>query len=139
MISEPVLVDTGPLVAMLHKSDGNHVRCRDQAKRFDGPVFTCWPVITEAAWLLRKIPNGLKRLLDFLATADVTPLELDSGAPAWMNRARSTYEDLHPQLADLALLYVAQREQIRFIFTLDRRDFTVYRDPGGQPYQLLPE
>lgn len=139
MISESILVDTGPLVAILNKSDASHDRCRDQSKEFHGPVFTCWPVITEAAWLLRKVPSGLERLLDLIRSGDISPLELDAGAASWMNQARATYDDLHPQLADLSLLYLAQRERVRHVFTLDRRDFLVYRDTAGQPFQLLPE
>jgi len=139
VISEPILVDTGPLVAMLNKADASHIRCREQSRELHGPIFTCWPVVTEAAWLLRKIPNGLESLLDLMVTGDISPLELDSGAAPWMTRVRAAYGDLNPQLADLALLYLAQRERIRHIFTLDRRDFTVYRDSAGRPFQLIPQ
>ena len=48
------------------------------------------------------------------------------------------YADLHPQLADVSLLYLAEREGISTIFTLDRRDFSVYRTKAGKPYKLLP-
>ena len=36
------------------------------------------------------------------------------------------YQDIRPQLADAALVYLAGREGIDTIFTLDRRDFGVY-------------
>ncbi len=104
---------------MLHKADRDHLRCQEQAKEFGGPVYSCWSVVTEAAWLLRNLPNGLERLLDLVAFGDVTLLDLDSGAAHWMNQRRAMYGDLRPQLADLSLLYLAQREGIRHIFTLD--------------------
>ena len=37
------------------------------------------------------------------------------------------YRDLPMDLADAALVRVAERERIRRIFTTDRRDFTLYR------------
>jgi predicted nucleic acid-binding protein len=138
VISEPILVDTGPLVAMLHRGDRNRSFYLELAKEFEGPVYSCWSVVTEAAWLVRNLPNGLERLLDLIAMGDVALLDLDSAAAGWMNRCRATYSDLRPQLADLSLLYLAQRDEIRHIFTLDRRDFAVYRDIAGQAFQLIP-
>ena len=43
------------------------------------------------------------------------------------------------QLADASLVYLAQREDISTVFTLDRRDFSVYRFKGNQAFRLLPE
>jgi hypothetical protein len=49
------------------------------------------------------------------------------------------YADLSPQLADLALVHLAQRDGLDTIFTLDRRDFAVYRRKGRSGFRLLPE
>jgi hypothetical protein len=43
-----------------------------------------------------------------------------------------------PQLADAALVYLAGREQIDTIFTLDRRDFSIYRGSIRRAFKLLP-
>jgi hypothetical protein len=45
----------------------------------------------------------------------------------WMRQV----EDLPMDLADASLLWVAQLNGIECIATLDRRDFGVYRLPGG--------
>ena len=45
---------------------------------------------------------------------------------------------LHPQLADAALIYLAGREGIDTIFTLDRRDLAVYRSARNRPFRILP-
>lgn len=52
-----------------------------------------------------------------------------------MNR----YKSLSPQLADLSLVHLAQREGLETVFTLDRRDFSVYRRKGRAGFHLLPE
>jgi uncharacterized protein len=48
------------------------------------------------------------------------------------------YADRPMDLADAALLRVAEREGIRKIFTVDRRDFSAYRLHGRTRPALLP-
>jgi hypothetical protein len=49
------------------------------------------------------------------------------------------YESIRPQLADAALVYLAGRERIETIFSLDRRDFSVYRTGRKRSFRILPE
>ncbi|HEY6339572.1 MAG TPA: hypothetical protein VIW68_13850 [Candidatus Sulfotelmatobacter sp.] len=49
------------------------------------------------------------------------------------------YEDIRPQLADLALVYLANREKIDTIFTLDRRDFAIYHSGRRRTFRIIPE
>ena len=51
----------------------------------------------------------------------------------WMRQ----YGDLPMDLADASLLWVAQQHGIRHIATLDRRDFGIYRLPGGESLENL--
>lgn len=49
------------------------------------------------------------------------------------------FASLRPQFADAMLVYLAHRENIDTIFTLDRRDFSVYRTARKKAFRLLPE
>jgi hypothetical protein len=139
MASEPVLVDAGPMVALLAARDANHSKCVAQAQLLPRPLITSWPVLTEAAWLLRQTHDGVHDLLKLVERSVIVPLELGTDSAAWMNVFLARYDSLRPQLADVSLCYLSHRYNWSTIFTLDRRDFTVFRRENGEAFQLLPE
>jgi predicted nucleic acid-binding protein len=49
------------------------------------------------------------------------------------------YASVRAQLADVALVHLAGREGLDTIFTLDRRDFTIYRTSRGRSFRVLPQ
>ena len=63
-MSGRILVDTGPIVAILSTSDPWHDTCFQMVEDRHGPLLTCWPVITEAAYLVRKYRGAVRRLLE---------------------------------------------------------------------------
>ncbi|MBI3619067.1 PIN domain-containing protein [Candidatus Peregrinibacteria bacterium] len=133
-----VLVDTGPLVAILSQRDAHHTACVEQLRKLSPPLLTCWPVITEAAWLLRTDLAAVQRLLDGFEVGLFQLLPLDASAMSWLSTFFTQYADQGVQLADACLVYLAEREKIDIVFTLDRRDFTVYRLANKKALKLLP-
>jgi predicted nucleic acid-binding protein len=134
-----ILVDTGPLVAVLAKRDQYHATCVEVLKSLSPPLITCWPVITEAAYLLRQSPAALQSLFRMLEQGFLVLSPLDSSSAAWFATFFEQYQDQEPQLADAALVYLAEREKIDTVFTLDHRHFSVFRLPGNRHLSLLPE
>jgi uncharacterized protein len=134
-----ILLDTGPLVALLAGSDSRHQICADTFARLSPPLLTCWPVLTEAAWLLRKQHRPIDRLADAHAAGmfALLPLEGDSltGIAAIMRR----YEDVGLQFADAALVHLAERENIRTVYTTDLRDFSIIRLKRNRALRIIPE
>jgi uncharacterized protein len=133
-----VLVDTGPLVAILVARDANHRRCVAELRRFREPLFTCWPVLTEAAWLLRARPESVLKLLTMPGTDLLRLLSLDDADAPAIRAILRQYRTLRLQLADAALLHLANREEIDCVFTLDVRDFSVLRTQSKKRLRLLP-
>ncbi len=132
-----VLVDAGPLVALLNENDAAHVSCAAVAQGLSLPLLTTWIVLAEAAWLLRRTAEGPLHLLRLVDSGVVACPDLDSKAPSWMASCLRKYADLKPRLADVSLVYLAERDGISSVFTLDRRDFSVYRVKQNQPLVLL--
>lgn len=134
-----VLVDTGPIVAILSRADHHHERCVEALRTLPGPLFSCWPVITEAAWLLRKNSRAVQQLLRSLHTGFIEMLPLQSLEAKEIAGIMKKYTSLQPQLADAALVYLATRDGIDTILTLDRGDFSVYRLARKRPFRIVPE
>ncbi len=133
-----MLVDTGPIVAMLSASDEHHAACTEQLHHIRGPLLTCWPVITEAAWLLRAYPLALRRLLSSFNGRPFQLVSLNEADLSGIAAILTKYEGLGLQLADASLLHLANRDGIETIFTLDRRDFGVLRLTRGKKFRVIP-
>ncbi len=141
MLTEPVLIDTGPLVAYLKKRDLHNAACVAVMQEITSPLYTCWPVLTEAAHLLRS-QGGLhrvERLLNSRGLGFLEILALNSPDAHGMARFLKKFRDHSPDLADAALVHLAEREHIEMVFTFDVTDSSIYRTATGKQLEVLPE
>jgi predicted nucleic acid-binding protein len=133
-----ILVDAGPLVAMLHADDRHHARCVTTLKGLTAPLATVWPAVTEAMYLLSFSPIAQQALWDRLAADVPRLLPLDRDDVPRLKELMWKYRDLPMDLADAALVCVAEREGIDTVFTIDRKDFQVYRPGKRKGFHILP-
>lgn len=133
-----VLIDTGPLVAVMSQTDSFHHLCTETLASLSPPLGTCWPVLTEAAWLLRSQPAALEKLFEAFDAGVFEMLLLDGDADEPIAQFMRRYRSVGAQLADAAIMYLADRENIRTVFTLDRRDFSVYRLKRNRAVKIIP-
>lgn len=138
MLTEKLLIDTGPIVAIMLQSDEHHEKCVEQLRSIRGPLLTCWPVVTEAAWLLRAYPEATRRFLSSFGGRPFELLPLDETDLPAIAVILAKYASLGIQLADASLAHLANRERIDSIFTLDRRDFGTIRLAHGKRMRLIP-
>jgi predicted nucleic acid-binding protein len=134
-----VLVDTGPLVAALSRRDLHHEQCLAEFTAVAVGLWTCWPVVTEAAYLLRKSPDAVRALLRQIHKDNlrILPLDETDSPPILVILARDADSKL--DFADACLMHLAEREAIDFVFTLDRRHFSLFRKSDGSALQLIPD
>ena len=133
-----ILVDTGPLVALIHKDDNEHRICKDTFLTFSEPLGTVWPVLTEALYLLNFSWEAQNALWEMIQAGAVEILPLGTDDVARMRELMRKYRDLPMDLADAALVRVAERERLRRIFTLARRDFQIYRPSRIGRFAIFP-
>jgi predicted nucleic acid-binding protein len=133
-----ILVDAGPLVALVDADDQYHSQCAAAVETFREPMATVWPPLTEAMYLLTDLPRAQDVLWEMLERGALQLLALDVGDAPRMRELRRKYANRPMDLADAALLRVAEREGIRKIFTVDRRDFSVYRLHGRVRPTIVP-
>lgn len=140
MVSEPVLVDTGALLAIYNARDTHHEACKKQAEALPlGKVFTCWPVVTETVYMLRGYPTRRDHLLARVQSHEFQLLSLRASDVQGVQDVFDKYHDQDVDLADACLVHLAEREGISTIFTVDRRHFGVFRTAAGDAYRLLPD
>jgi predicted nucleic acid-binding protein len=133
-----ILVDAGPLVAILHRDDGRHRECVHTLRALRPPLGTTWPVMTEAMYLLGFSSEAQDELWNLIESGRLHLLGLDSSDTPRMRALMRRHRDLPMDLADASLVTVAERDGISRVFTLDRRDFGVYRPARVGRFSIVP-
>ena len=94
--------------------------------------------MTEAMYLLGFSVKAQGALLEMVELGTLKILPLDAGDVARVRELMVKYKDLPMDFADAALVCVAEREKLRRVFTIDRRDFTVYRPARLGRFAIVP-
>jgi uncharacterized protein len=133
-----ILVDAGPMVALLRRADQHHARCVTALRRIRSPLGTVWPAVTEAMFLLSDRQDAQAALADKLATEAIALLPLERRDVPRIQELMAQYHDLPMDFTDASLVRVAERDGIDTVFTTDRRDFGIYRIRGRRRFRILP-
>jgi predicted nucleic acid-binding protein len=133
-----ILVDAGPLVALLHRDDRHHRECVEALAGLRDPLVSVWPAVTEAMYLLGFSWKAQDALWELIQEETVRLLPLESADHVRMRDLMRKYRTLPMDLADAALVRVAERERLRRIFTLDQRDFSLYRPAKLGRFVIIP-
>jgi hypothetical protein len=133
-----ILIDTGPVVALLRRPDQHHERCAAALSKLQQPLATVWPVVTEAMFLLADRPDAQAALWQSLEDEAIALLALDRNDIPRIRELMWKYRDRSMDFADAALVRVAEREGLDTVFTVDRKDFEVYRLSGRRRFQIVP-
>lgn len=134
-----MLCDTGPLVALIDRSDKNHTRCLQALTTLRSPLLTTWPCFTEAMYLLARYGShpAQEELWGYVEEGIVTFHLASEAELKQMRMLMQTYRDTPMDLADASLVAAAEVLGTTRIFTTDS-DFYIYRIGGKQPFEVIP-
>ena len=133
-----ILLDTGPIVAFFDASDHYHHSCIELLKTVNEPLVTTWPVLTEAFYLLGFSWKAQDNLWGFITRGGVDILPLNDSQQARCRQLMEKYSDLPMDLADGTLVVLAESQKIKKVFTLDHKDFKIYKPTRIKYFTLLP-
>ena len=131
-----VIVDTGPLVALLNRKDNSHAWVVQQLQDIQPPMVTCESVLAEATYLTRQTPGARVALIEMVGeeflSIGMAVADHHSALLAMVRR----YADVPMSLADACLVRLAELFPQSPVLTLDS-DFSVYRKNGRQVIEVL--
>lgn len=131
-----VLLDTGPLVALLNRRDSCHEWAKLQWKQIEPPLLTCEAVIAEACFLLQNVYGCQEAVMSLIET-EVIQLSFNLKAEIQPIKALSTrYRSVPMSLADGCLVRMAELYLHSSVLTLDS-DFRIYRKNKNQVIPLI--
>lgn len=138
MATDRVLLDTGVLVAFLHRDDADHGPAVEAVRTVRGPILTTEAVLTESMHLLARTRGGPAACLDFFLRDGALLFPSSRAVLARCRELMETYGDLPADFADASLVALAEETGTWTILTLDRQDFSVYRGRDGQRFAIRP-
>jgi uncharacterized protein len=133
-----VLVDTGPLVALVDTREKLHGRALEELDLLSGPLWCGIPAFTEACFLLDSA--YLRRRLSGLIETEVVHFGSPKNADLIVRRSMKwldRYAEHRPDFADAFLVCWAESDSSAAVWTFDREFSTVWRTLGGKKVPLV--
>ena len=133
---EPVgLLDTGPLVSFLASGLEHHKWATEEWKQFRPPLVTCEPVLTEAAFLLKREGRDTDPLFALLDRGVIRIGLCIQDEQADLRALMRRYRNRPMSLADACLVRLSEIHAAAEVLTLDS-DFRIYRRHGNKVIPL---
>lgn len=132
-----ILLDTGPLVALLSANDIHHQRARRMFGECAPPFRSCEAVVAEACFLMRHAHAAGPVDVIALGSRGVYGIAIDV-EEHWSNIGAllKKYADRPISLADACLIRCAEIHQEARILTFDS-DFNIYKWGRNRTFEIL--
>lgn len=124
------LLDTGPLVSFLAAGLDYHAWTVEQWKQLRPPLLTCEPVLTEAAFLLKRKGRDTNALFTLLERGVIRIAIAVEREQADLRALMRRYRNRPMSLADACLVRLSEMHRTAEVITLDG-DFRIYRKHGN--------
>ena len=132
------LIDTGAILALLDKSDRWHDLCVSAFAQLRLPLLTSEAVLTELFHLVGDARVQMEAAWVFVRSGALVLGPLEHAELSYVHALMSRYWDRPMDFADATLVYLAKRESLSAILTVDHADFATYRIEGKRQFRVLP-
>jgi uncharacterized protein len=132
------LIDTGAILALLDRSDRWHDVCVDAFRRLRLPLLTSEAVLTEVFHLVGDTRAEMESAWKFVRSGALVLGAIESAELTHLHGLMSRYWDCPMDFADATLVYLAKRESLSVILTVDQADFSTYRIEGKRQFRVFP-
>ena len=133
-----LLLDTGPLVALLDASERRHQDCKNFFAGWKGSVVTTEAVVTEAVYLLASVDVDGTKAIEFCLRGGATVKAWTDARARRASELMLKYEKVPMDYADATLVALAEELGTADVFTLDRRGFAAYRWQRRRAFRMHP-
>lgn len=135
-----LVLDTGPILAMLDRDDPDHIRCVALIDSTREDLVIPAPVLVEVDYWCRKLlgTRVWTTFVDDIALGAYRLFNLDSRATQRAAEIESTYDDLRIGFVDAAVVATCELLNEQKVATLDARHFSVVRPSHCDQLELLP-
>ena len=134
-----ILCDSGPMIALIDRRDGDHHRCRILLPSLSPPLLTTWACLVEAMYMLGRNLGfpAQGALWEYYRKGVIQIHRHESLEVDRMRELMAQYQDVPMDLADASLVAAAEALNRTRIFTLDD-DFKIYRLQDGRAFDIVP-
>jgi uncharacterized protein len=132
------LIDTGALLALLDRNDRWHRVCAEAFSQLRLPLLTSEAVLTELFHLVGDAPHEVDAAWKLVRSGAVAMATIADEELPHLHALMERYADHPMDFADATLVYLARRESIATILTVDHSDFSTYRIEGKRRFRVLP-
>jgi predicted nucleic acid-binding protein len=131
------ILDTGPWVALIDRSEAKHSDCVQWLRNFSGKLYSTEAVLTEVLYILNFSIIAQSAAIDFVLKSVVEMLPANRQSLLKTKNLLKKYTDLPMDYADATLVCLAMDTGIQNIVTFDIKDFSIYRLPGKNKFNIL--
>jgi len=135
-MGKTILIDSGAIVAGLHRRDQHHAWARAHLEAFVDPCLTCEAVLSESFFLLQRAREGREALFTLLERKIIAVGFSIQNELAQTLRLLRRYADTPMSFADACLVRMVELIDEATVFTTDS-DFEMYRKQGRQVISLI--
>jgi uncharacterized protein len=117
------LIDTGAILALLDRRDRWHRVCVDAFEQLRLPLVTSEAVLTELFHLVGDSRHEMEAAWRFVRSGAIVLAPIEDSELSQVQALMSRYSDRPMDFADATLVYLAKRETLSTVFTVDHADF----------------